>query len=350
MSHELRSPLNGIIGFTELLYDGKLGPIPDKPREFLNRIHRSARHLLQFINGVLDLSKVEAGRLELQRERVRLSNTIQEVTASLAALAGEKRIRIEIEVDPNVDSVITDVGRLKQILYNYLSNALKFTGEGGRVKVRLEPEGTAEFRLEVADTGIGIAAKDIPRLFTEFQQLDSTAAKRYQGTGLGLALTKRIVEAQGGRVGVESCPGEGSTFYAVLPRQSRASATAPHILVIEDDKLQGLILARMLQNAGYEVETAATSTEAVAKCRERRFDAITLDLLLPDGSGDQALAQIRSLQNYRETPVIVVSVIDRKDVAISYGIQGFLTKPVGQKELVAALEHSGIAMEREGVA
>lgn len=349
MSHELRSPLNGIIGFTELLYDGKLGAIADKPREFLGRIHRSAKHLLELINGVLDLSKVEAGRIELHTERVELSHLVQEVIGILAALAAEKRIHIESTLDPEVDSVVTDAARFKQILHNYLSNALKFTGEGGRVEVRLGPEGPSEFRLEVADTGIGISARDIPRLFTEFQQLDSSTAKRYQGTGLGLALTKRIVEAEGGRVGVESSPGKGSTFCAVLPRIGRASAFSPSILVIEDEKLQSLVLSKVLRDAGYHVETAATSAEAVRKCRERRFDAITLDLVLPDGSGDRTLAEIRSIKDHQKTPVIVVSVLEEKDAPISRDVQGFLTKPVDEKELIAALEGSGMALTQDGL-
>jgi PAS domain S-box-containing protein len=229
MSHELRSPLNGIIGFTELLYDGKLGPIPERPREFLGRIHSSATHLLQLINGVLDLSKVEAGHLEFWPERVSVSSVIQEVTGILGTLAAERRIRMETVIDDKVGEVFTDAGRLKQILYNYLSNALKFTSVGGKVVVMLQNEGDDEFRLVVSDTGVGIAEKDMPRLFVEFQQLDATKAKRYQGTGLGLALTKRIVEAEGGRVGVESKLGQGSTFFAVLPR---APVTIPIVNAI----------------------------------------------------------------------------------------------------------------------
>jgi len=236
MSHELRSPLNGIIGFSEMLYDGKLGALTAQPKEFLGRIQKSARHLLNLINNVLDLSKVEAGQLQLWPERVSVSSLVQEVTGILGTLAAEKHIRIESDMEPGVDEVITDAGRLKQVLYNYLSNALKFTGEKGVVTVGLKAEGATEFRLEVSDTGVGIAEKDIPRLFTEFQQLDSTFAKRYQGTGLGLALTKRIVEAQGGRAGVRSELGKGSTFFVILPRGSKEGPPAKSLatnLVLE---------------------------------------------------------------------------------------------------------------------
>ena len=346
MSHELRSPLNGIIGFTELLYDGKLGPLPERPREFVGRIHGSATHLLQLINSVLDLSKVEAGRLESRPERVSVFNVIQEVIGILGTLAAEKQIRMETEIDESVDKVVTDPGRLKQILHNYLSNALKFTALEGRVVVRLKSEGSSEFRLEVSDTGVGIAERDFARLFVEFQQLDSTKAKCYQGTGLGLALTKRIVEAQGGRVGVESKLGQGSTFFAVLPRAPGISPSAdsiPGILVVEDEKVARLMLIRLLERAGYRVDTAATCQEAVEKCRQTAFDAITLDLLLSDGSGWDALRRIRSLPRFQNTPVIVVSSLEQQDVAIPEPVQGFLTKPIAPDQLFAALERAAVA-------
>jgi CheY-like chemotaxis protein len=348
MSHELRSPLNGIVGFTELLYDGKLGPLPARPREFLGRIHSSATHLLQLINGVLDLSKVEAGCLEFRPERVLVSPVMQEVAGILGALASEKQIRIETCVEPGVEEVTIDGGRLKQILYNYLSNALKFTSQGGRVTVNVRADGANEFRIDVSDTGVGISEKDFARLFVEFQQLDGTTAKRYQGTGLGLALTKRLVEAQGGRVGVESVLGKGSTFFAVLPRQpirEAGAGAAADILVIEDEKLQRFLLTRTLQGAGYSVEAAASCEEAVEKCRRRRFDAITLDLMLPDGLGWEALGKIRSMKHHRNTPVIVVSMLEENDLQrIPHEIQGFLTKPVCVDDLLVVLEHAGLPM------
>jgi protein-histidine pros-kinase len=220
MSHELRTPLNAIIGFAEMMHDGKLGPVSERHREFLGDILTSSRHLLQLINDVLDLAKVEAGKMEFRPEPVDLGSVGAEVRDGLRSLAEARRIAVTVSVDPSLGEVVTDPARLRQVLYNYLSNALKFTSEGGRVEIRIGPDGAERFRLEVEDTGIGIAPADVPRLFKEFQQLDSGSAKRHGGTGLGLALTRRLVEAQGGNVGVASRPGEGSVFFAVLPREA----------------------------------------------------------------------------------------------------------------------------------
>jgi PAS domain S-box-containing protein len=220
MSHELRTPLNAIIGFSELMHDGRVGPVSAEHREYLGDILTSSRHLLQLINDVLDLAKVEAGKVEFRPEPVDLARVIREVCDVLRTLAAQKRIQIETEVDPLLTDVVTDPSKLKQVLYNFLSNALKFTPDGGRVCVRVASEGPAEFRIEVEDTGIGIRPEDIGRLFVEFHQLDGGTGKKYPGTGLGLSLTKRIVEAQGGRVGVQSTPDRGSTFFAILPREA----------------------------------------------------------------------------------------------------------------------------------
>lgn len=220
MSHELRSPLNGIIGFSELLYDGKLGRLEEPQRTCLGRILASARHLLRLISDVLDLAKIEAGKLELRPELVSLPKLIQEVAGSFALIAAEKNIRMETSFYAGLGEVVIDPARMKQLVYNYLSNAIKFTGEGGSVIIAVRPEPAGGFRLEVSDTGVGIADSEVQELFTDFHQLDSGKAKRFQGTGLGLALTKRIVEAQGGSVGVRSRSGQGSTFFAVLPASS----------------------------------------------------------------------------------------------------------------------------------
>lgn len=217
MSHELRTPLNGIIGFTEMLHDEVVGPVPPEHKEYLSDILTSARHLLQLINDILDLSKVEAGKMEFQPEDLDLGIVIGEVCGILKSLSEKKKLQVETTLDPMSRLVHLDPRKLKQVLYNYLSNAIKFTPEGGKIQIRTRRESRDLFRIEVEDTGIGIKRDALKDLFVEFQQLDSSTSKRYQGTGLGLALTKRIAEAQGGSVGVESAPGKGSTFFVILP-------------------------------------------------------------------------------------------------------------------------------------
>ena len=223
MSHELRTPLNSVIGFSEMMYTGKLGLVSESHKEYLGDILTSSRHLLQLINDVLDLAKVESGKIEFRPEKVDLAKTVSEVRDILRGLASEKRTQVETEYEGDLSSIETDPGKLKQILYNYLSNAIKFTPDEGRVIVRAKAEGSDFFRIEVEDTGIGVRKEDLHRLFVEFQQLDAGTAKRYAGTGLGLALTKRIVEAQGGEVGLTSEVGRGSLFYALLPQRPGAA-------------------------------------------------------------------------------------------------------------------------------
>jgi PAS domain S-box-containing protein len=218
MSHELRTPLNAIIGFAELMHDGKVGPVSADHQEYLADILTSSKHLLQLVNDVLDLATIESGRMLLRPETVDLAKLAGETRDILRGLAASKRLQVEIHVDADVATAVVDATRVKQILYNYLSNAIKFTPEGGKVDVRIMSDGPVLFRVDVQDTGVGIPPEDVPKLFVEFQQLDTSAAKTHQGTGLGLALTKRLAEAHGGRVTVRSTPGEGSTFSAILPR------------------------------------------------------------------------------------------------------------------------------------
>jgi signal transduction histidine kinase len=227
MSHELRTPLNAIIGFAKLMAHGKVGPVSPLHQEFLEDILKSSDHLLQLINDVLDLAKVEAGKMEFHPQAIVLPALIAEVRDILRAVAASKQIRIDTHIDPACSELFLDPAKLKQVLYNYLSNALKFTGEGGRVSIKVRSEDAAMFRIDVEDSGIGIRPEDLKVLFTEFRQLDASASKRYQGTGLGLALTRRIVEAQGGKVGVSSTLGQGSIFSALLPRVAQPSAPAP---------------------------------------------------------------------------------------------------------------------------
>lgn len=222
MSHELRTPLNAILGFGEVLFDGKAGEINKEQREFLGDILTSSRHLLQLINDVLDLSKVEAGKIEFHPRLFVTEDLVRELLSSLGAIIEQNGLTVEFEIDRQVSTLVFDPSRLKQILYNFVSNAIKFTPEGGRIDLRLLSVGKTEFQIEVEDTGIGISDADLKTLFVEFHQLDNGPTKKYQGTGLGLALTRRLVEAQGGRVGATSVPGKGSRFFAVLPRVEEA--------------------------------------------------------------------------------------------------------------------------------
>lgn len=355
MSHELRTPLNAIIGFASLLYDGEVDPDTPEHREFLGDILTSGRHLLQLINDVLDLSKVEAGKLDFHPESTDVAEVANEVVGILRTVAADKRIGVSVDVAEDVRHAVIDASRLKQVLYNYLSNALKFTDEGGRVTVRARSEGAGAFRVEVEDTGIGIAEDDLDRLFTEFQQLDTGLTKRHAGTGLGLALTRRLVEAQGGTVGVTSEPGVGSSFHAVLPRLATsrrpkpgsrvfagAHAGAPTVLVIEDDERDQDTIVRALTEAGFSVTTAATGAQALARCRERSFDAITLDLLLPDVSGLDVLRGIRSTLLNRDVPVVVVTVVNERGALGGGAVHDILPKPVDPNVLLASLERVGV--------
>jgi PAS domain S-box-containing protein len=234
MSHELRTPLNSVIGFAELMATGKVGVLAENHQEYLGDILASSKHLLQLINDVLDLAKVESGKIEIRPELLDVKKLVSEVRDILRGLAGERRTKIELDVDQAPADVVLDAAKFKQVLYNYLSNAIKFTPDGGFVKVRVLPEAPDNVRIEVEDTGIGVRREDLHRLFIEFQQLDAGTGKKYAGTGLGLAVTKRIVEAQGGSVGVRSIIGVGSTFWAVLPRvapdgeKGATSAKAAH--------------------------------------------------------------------------------------------------------------------------
>ncbi len=352
MSHELRTPLNAIIGFTELMHSGRVGPVSPEHHEFLGDILTSSRHLLQLINDVLDLAKVEAGKMEFRPEQVDLRRLIGEVRDVLRGLAASKRLNLSIEVDPLAASAFIDAARVKQVLYNYLSNAIKFTPDGGRVTVRVAPHGPDLFSLEVQDSGIGIAAEDVPKLFVEFQQLDATSAKKYQGTGLGLAMTKRIVEAFGGRVDVRSTPGLGSTFSAIFPRmvpsgpeQPAASDALPPpdalpVLVIEDDPRDRAWLVDTLRKAGYAVEEAATGREAVEKSRKRRFRAVTLDLILPDATGWDVLREIRSSGLDPDVPVVAVTVVAEEGRTNGFRLHDYLVKPVEEEALRTSLRRA----------
>ena len=364
MSHELRTPLNSIIGFSEILLDETFGSLNDKQRRHVDNVHASGRQLLRLINEVLDLSKVEAGRMELTVESVRVTGIVREVNAMLGALAAQKSIELSHDIPDELTPLRADPVRLKQILVNLVGNAIKFTPEGGRVRVgaREAPDERGEaagIEISVADTGIGIDAADQARIFDEFEQVKGTTAFSESGTGLGLSLTKRFVELHGGSIRLESEVGVGSTFTVWLPRhpasEHGASAPAtdpqapvaaedadavedgPLVLVVEDEDRAAEIITHHLEGAGYRTSRARTSDEAVTLARTLQPDAITLDIFLPDGNGNQVLALLKKGPETSTIPIVVVSISSDRELGMALGAKEWIVKPVSRDDLVSAI-------------
>ena len=351
MSHELRTPLNSVIGFARLLESGAVTAGSANYQKFLGNISTSGRHLLQLINDVLDLSKVESGTFEFFATPLDLRATVKEIVDALHPAMQSKNLHIDIDVESALSNVWLDASRLKQVLYNLLSNAVKFTSAGGQVTVRAFAQGPDHFRLEVEDNGIGIAPDDLPKLFIEFQQLDVGYSKKHEGTGLGLALTRRLVEAQGGTVGVESTLGVGSVFHAVLNRihgtdtnrMSRALQTgAPQgaverILVVEDNLHERASLVNQLSLAGFWVDGASTGEQALHFAKETPYDGISLNLVLPDQSGLNVLAGIRQNGASRGAQVLGLSMPTESGGTASFPIANMLSKPLSAEEVLVVI-------------
>lgn len=354
MSHELRTPLNAIIGFSELQLDESIALTPEERREFLGNILSSGRHLLRLINDILDLSKVEAGRMELHPEPFFVGETIDGVLNTIRPLAAKKQIGVEVTLDPSLKTLVADPGKVKQILYNLLSNAIKFTPEGGRVGLVASQDG-GEARFAIWDTGIGIKPEDQARIFEEFYQVEATAAKPYEGTGLGLALAKKFVELHGGKIWVGSEPGKGSTFTFTLPLEVRRELAPlkggetlreaqeprkegePLILVVEDDLRARELLHFTLSRGGYRVEDALDGEEAIAKAKQLQPSLITLDILLPKKDGWEVLQELKKDPQTQDIPVVIISIVDNKELGFSLGAADYLIKPVDREELLRRL-------------
>lgn len=354
MSHELRTPLNAIIGFSDLLVE-KGDHLTSKQERFIGHVRNGARHLLQLINDILDLSKIESGLLQLQPEAFNVSEAMPEVLSVIRPIAQAKKIHIEYAEE--TFSLYADRVRFKQILYNLLSNALKFTPEGGRVRVEGSSNGSM-VRISVSDTGVGIWPEDQQLIFEEFRQAGETTRGVKEGTGLGLAITKRLVEQQGGSISVASEFGKGSCFSFTLPSGragfeaqrhpvpseiSAALSDAPHasgtpvVLVVDNEPAARELLASYLEGAGYAVATASSGAEAVERARQLRPVAITLDILMPGGSGFGTLSELKKIPETAHIPIVVVSVVDQKDTAFTLGATEYLVKPVQKDKLLEAL-------------
>jgi signal transduction histidine kinase/CheY-like chemotaxis protein len=348
MSHELRTPLSAIIGFSALMRDEPIdGDRRRVPDEWIQHVHRSGEHLLSLINDVLDLTKIEAGRIQLERETFDLGSALAESVEGLRPLADRKQLEMSVELEPG--SIVADRGRLRQIVYNLLSNAIKFTPEGGRICVQARWDRSAA-RIAVIDTGVGIDPADLERIFEEFSQVGDLKA-REAGTGLGLALSRRLAEAHGGTLRVSSDLGAGSRFELYLPESRAESAQALQdpqpatdaassgstVLVIEDDPGAVRLLRTYLEGEGYSVVVAADGETGIVAARDAAPAAVVLDVLLPGIDGWEVLRRLKADAALRDIPVIVVTVVDERNVAMSLGAVDYFLKPVRPEALLARL-------------
>jgi len=356
MSHELRTPLNAILGFVELLIDEpERGYGQAKRLQFLEQVHQSGKHLLALINDILDLAKAESGKMDLRLTRFDVVRTIMSAVDIVQPLANAKNLTLSAEVG-SARGLVADEDKVKQILLNLLSNAIKFTPDGGSVTVTVAdlPE---EIQVCVADTGVGISGEDQQRLFVEFEQLVPKSGPRQQGTGLGLALIKRLAELHGGRAWVESEPGSGSRFFFALPKVTAKQEAVPDlpepeltggplVMVIEDEESAATLLSINLVRSGYRVEIVRSGRDALARALSLKPDAITLDIRLPEPDGWDILRTLKGHPQTRKTPILVISVLDDRSLGFALGADDYLVKPVDRETLMNVLARYDFARSK----
>jgi PAS domain S-box-containing protein len=359
MSHELRTPLNSIIGFSRVILKGIDGPLTDMQRTDLEAVYSSGQHLLGLINDILDISKIQAGKMEITIEDTDLNDIVKGVMSTAIALVKDKRIELQQAVPPDVPIIQADARRIRQVLLNIVGNATKFTDEGFiRVEVETTP---TEVIIAVIDSGVGIPEVKIGTIFEEFTQVDGSSTRAVGGTGLGLAISRRFVEMHGGRIWVESTPNVGSTFYLALPiagppepskepkeeeieevvasrPESQERTDARVVLCVDDDEGVITLFRRYLSKQGYHVVGLTEGTKVMEKAQELKPFAITLDVMMPEKDGWQIIQELKSNPDTRHIPVIMCSIVADQDRGISLGASGYLVKPILEDDLVAALE------------
>lgn len=341
MSHELRSPLNSIIGYTELLLDGVDGPLTAEQSGDLQRILAASRYLLKLINNILDMTRIEAGRMEVEVQAFDVADLVAEALDTVIPLAYRKRLDLRTELEGAPATFRSDREKLKHVLINLLANAVKFTDEGSVVCSARGEAG--RLRLEVRDTGIGISPEDRKRIFAKFFQADPSHAREHRGTGLGLPLCRMLVELLGGELEVESEPGAGSRFSLWVPEAAPAPARPaaaqgqPRVLVIEDDPSALELIQKVLESAGMQAVPARDGVEGLRLAREVQPAAITLDLLMPRVDGWAVLRELKADPATRAVPVVILSCMDRKEAGLRAGADAFLVKPLDRGELLGAL-------------
>jgi len=354
MSHELRTPMNAIMGFTRLVMRRGRALLPTREYENLGKILISAEHLLALINDILDLSKIEAGRMEVHSSTLDLEPLVDLCLRTVEPLVKSDRLQLVKSLEPGLPSLLTDQDKLKQVLINLLSNAVKFTEEGTVTVAARRQDG--QIAIAIADTGIGIPADKLELIFEEFRQVDSSTTRKYSGTGLGLSISRHLARLLGGDITVQSAVGVGSTFTVRLPVQygtipqataaglmpsqeeSRAQPEAERVvLAIDDDPDVIYLLGENLAEAGYRVIGALTGMEGLQKARELKPFAITLDILMPNKDGWQLLYELKADPATRDIPIIVLSIVDNKDLGYRLGASDYLLKPFDREAILAAL-------------
>jgi len=359
VSHELRTPLNSIIGFSELLGERAFGDLNDRQVQYVEFIHSSGEHLLQLINNILDLSKIEAGRMELSAEVFSIMEALGEVLGIVRPMAHKRSVVIEARTAPASPKIMADKAKFKQIMLNLLSNAVKFNVEGGKVDIDWdimeEPSRMEMVRyivFKIKDTGIGIKDEDKTKLFKEFEQIDSSITREYGGTGLGLVLTKRLVELHNGRIWVESVYGKGSSFYVKMPQGTEeidlpvySPAQAPQqgtrglplILLAGESQDINRLLEIYLSDGSYEIAAASDGLDLLRKAQEQKPFAIIMGVAIPKKDGWDVLKELKSTDETMHIPVIIVSSTDNKDLGLSLGAYEYMEKPINRERLIGLL-------------
>lgn len=359
VSHELRTPLNSIIGFSELLQEKAFGDLNERQLQYVDYVHSSGEHLLQLINNILDLSRIDAGRMELALEDFPIMEVIGEALGSIRPFAHERNITMETKTVPASPLLHADRAKFKQIMLNLLSNAVKFNVEGGKVSMDWEiVEEPAGMKLErflvfkITDTGIGIKEEDREKLFKEFQQIDSSITREYGGTGLGLVLTKRLVELHKGRIWFESSPGAGSTFFVKMPQGTEeidmpiftsrlfapAHAQSKQVVLIASESPDiSHLLEIYLAGGEYEAVIASDGVDLLRKAQEDTPFAIITGVTLPKKDGWEVLKELKADPQTAQIPVVVISSIANKELGYSLGAAEYMEKPINREMLLSVL-------------
>jgi GAF domain-containing protein/DNA-binding response OmpR family regulator len=349
MSHELRTPLNSIIGFSRVILKGIDGPVTELQEQDLNAIYNSGQHLLRLINDILDLSKIQAGKMELAFDDVNLSELLQSVIPTAAGLIKDKPIQLIQNIAPDIPIIRADSMRIRQVVLNLLANAAKFTEEGSitvGAGVEMNKEGQPEAVVKVTDTGPGISQEDQKKLFQAFSQVDASPTRKTGGSGLGLSICLRLIELHGGHIGVNSEPGKGSTFYFTLPlpkiKESNPNINIQPgdkvILAVDDDAQVIGLYERYLHPQGYQVIALTDPTQTIERANQLKPYAITLDIMMPGKDGWSVLQELKNNPDTRDIPVIVCSILEEEERGFSLGASDYLVKPILEEDLLKALD------------